>query len=149
MSDDPWDLENAEQTLRDIAAICPFVMGHVIVAAVELATQQVTGARVAVVGEPPDGRDASELVRGLAEQLVPERWASGRDGHGITHVLVTVVCRQGRVIGTECESAWLMAWRRSNPLRGAFNGDVYVVTPHGWGDYLDHRAGYEPCLDAV
>ena len=35
-----------------------------------------------------------------------------------------------------------MAWRRSNHLRGAFNGDVYAVTPHGWGGYLDHRAGY-------
>ncbi len=74
---------------------------------------------------------------------------SGRDGHGITHVLVTVVCRQGRVTSTEHEGAWLMAWRRSNHLRGAFNGDVYAVTPHGWGGYLDHRAGYEPCLDAA
>ena len=74
---------------------------------------------------------------------------SGREGHGITHVLVTVVCRQGRVTGTEHEGAWLMAWRCSNHLRGAFQGDVYVVTPHGWGGYLDHRAGYEPCLEAA
>ena len=149
MTDHRWHLENAEQTLRDIAAICPFVTGHVIVAAVDLATQQVTGARVAVVGEPPDRHDASELLDGLAGQLVPERWAFGRDGHGMTHVLVTVVCRQGRVTPTESEGAWLMAWRYSNHLRGAFQGDVYVVTPHGWGGYLDRRAGYEPCLEVA
>ena len=149
MTDDRWHLENAEQTLRDIAAICPFMDGHVIVAAVELATQRVTGARVAVVGEPPAQHDASELLRGLAEQLVPERWASGHDGHGITHVLVTVVSRQGRVTRTESETTWLTAWRYSNHLRGAFQGDVYVVTPHGWGGYLDDRAGYEPRLQVA
>ena len=69
-----------------------------------------TGARVALVGEPPEQHDASELLH---------------------------------------ESRWLSAWRYANHFRAALDGDVYTVTPHGWGGYLDYRAGYEPRLEAA
>jgi hypothetical protein len=144
----PWHLKDPERTLRDVAAICPFHPDHVIVAAVEVQTQAVTGAQVvATTGDPPDHPEASDLVRGVAEALVPERWAESPEGHGFTHVLITVVCRSGRVVFTARESAWLAAWRYANQSQGAFDGDVYIVTPHGWGGSLDHRAGYEPRLE--
>lgn len=154
MENRPWQLADPEQTLRDIDALCPFALGRVVVAAVALDTQRVTGARVAETGRRSTGLstgddDGSDLVRAIAEELVPERWSDGRVGNGITHVLVTVVCREGRVVFTETESSWLRAWRYANHFRGAFDGDVYIVTPHGWGGSIDHRAGYEPALSAV
>ena len=144
----PWNLADPEATLREIEARCPFELDAVIVAAVELDTQRVTDARVATVGGLPDDHyDASDLVRRLAEEMVPERWATGREGHGITHVLVTVICREGRVTFTRREGLWFRAWRYANHFRAAFDGDVYVVTPHGWGGMLDDRAGLEPRLN--
>lgn len=147
MTTDPWDLRDPGQTLRDIAAICPFELDHVIVAAVEIETQTVTDARLAHVGElDGEGHEGSDLVRGLAEELVPERWSVSREVSGMTHLLVTVVCREGRVISTRRETDWYYAWRYSNHGRGAYDGRVYIVTPHGWSGSLDQRAGYEPSL---
>ncbi|WP_076263838.1 hypothetical protein [Intrasporangium flavum] len=150
MEEIPWNLKDPEQTLRDVAAICPFHLDDVIVAAVDLRTQAVTGAQVVTTtGHPPDHPGDSELVREVAEALVPERWAASPEGHGITHVLITVLCRNGRVTFTAREAAWLSAWRYANHFRAAFDGDVYIVTPHGWGGSLDHRAGYEPRLETL
>lgn len=70
----------------------------------------------------------------------------GTDDGGISHTLVTVVCRDGYVIAGRREFDWLRAWLYSNHFRGTFDGDVYVVTPHGWAGSMDHRAGHEPCL---
>lgn len=134
--------------LRDIASQCPFVTDHVIVAAVELSTQQVTGARTALVGELPERLRDSDVAREVAAELVPGRWADGPEGHGMTHVLVTVVCRSGRPVFTAREDSWFRAWRYANHFRGAFDGDIYVATPHGWAGCMDHRAGYEPRLAA-
>lgn len=143
----PWHVTDPEQMLRAVHEICPLRMGIVIVAALKLDRQQVTDARVAVPGvqteEDPYG---SDVVRALAEQMVPERWASTSEGHGITHVLVTIVCREGRVVLTHHEHTWFRAWRYANHFRAGFDGDVYIVTPHGWGGVLDQRAGFEPRL---
>src|SRR5829696_7412947 len=132
MEERPWHLKDPEQTLRDIDRLCPFELDHVIVASVELDSQHVTDARLAMTGELADDLHGRGLARRLAEEMVPERWANGREGNGITHVFVTVVCRDGRAIYTQRESSWLLAWRYANHFRAAFDGDVYVVTPHGW-----------------
>jgi hypothetical protein len=143
----PWHLVDPGATLREIESLCPFQLDAVIVPAVGLDTQRVTNARVATVGNlPDDHHEASVVVRRLAEQMVPERWASGGQGHGITHVLVTVVCREGRVTFTGREGSWFRAWGYANHFRAAFDGDVYIVTPHGWGGVLDDRGGLEPYL---
>lgn len=140
-----WELDDPADVLRQVNAICPFRSGETVVAAVRLADQVVTGARVAT-RKPEEGRDDSDLARKMAEELVPERWSVVKDGSGISHLLVTVVCREGRVIPSRKEYDWMRAWRYSNHFRGAFHGDVFVVTPHGWTGVLDERAGYEPSL---
>ena len=141
----PWHVTDPEQMLRAVHEICPLRMGLVVVAAIELVTQKVTDARVAVPDLQTEGDPyGSEIVRVLAEQMVPERWATTSEGHGMTHVLVTIVCREGRVVFTHHEHTWFRAWRYANHFRAAFDGDVYVVTPHGWGGVLDQRAGFEP-----
>lgn len=142
----PWHVTDPEQMLRAVHEICPLRVGQVIVAALAIGTQQVTDAQVAASGgRLEEHHDRSDRVRALAEQMVPERWATSSEGHGMTHVLITIVCREGRVVFTHHEHTWLKAWRYANHFRGAFDGDVYVVTPHGWAGVLDQRAGFEPC----
>ena len=61
-------------------------------------------------------------------------------------VLITVVCRENLVVDTDVEHHYLRAWRYANHLTAAFDGDTYVVTPHGWCGVIDPRSGLEPRL---
>lgn len=139
------ELDNPADTLRQISSLCPLELGRTVVAAVRLTDQVVTGAK-AIADPLPRDLDDGDLARSIAEELVPERGSVTQDHGGISHVLITVVCRDGYVIPTRREFDWLRAWRYSNHFRGAFDGDVYVVTPHGWTGALDERAGFEPSL---
>ena len=148
MTRDPWELHDPAATIREINGLCPPQIGHTVVAAVRITNQTVTAAKVVTEhGEQvpyyPEGR---ELARRVAEELVPERGSISADNGGISHILVTVVCRDGYVLAGRGEFEWLLSWRYSNHFRGAFDGDIYVVTPHGWTGTVDHRAGFEPCL---
>jgi hypothetical protein len=143
----PWDLEDPAEILRQVNALCRFKLGCTIVAAVRLSDQTVTGAEVATERRLPQEHPyGSDLTREVAERLVPERWSSDKDGAGMSHVLITVVCRPGFVVPGAQEFDWLRAWRYSNHFRGAYDGDVFIMTPHGWTGTLDERAGFEPCL---
>lgn len=149
MTKDIWDLDDPAATLRQIGQMCRFRPGRSVVAAVRLGDQTVTGAKIATdSGERlPFQPEASELARRLAHELVPERGSVTTDHGGMSHVLITVVCRDGYVLPGRQEFDWMLAWRYSNHLAGAFYGDVYVVTPHGWTGSADRRAGREPCLE--
>ncbi|MBB2891681.1 hypothetical protein [Flexivirga oryzae] len=143
-----WQLRDPKTTLLEINERCPLELGRTVVAAVRMTDQAVTAARVAL--EPgqhlrPHPYD-SDLARGIAEEIAPDRGSLGAENGGISHILVTVVCRDGYVVPARREFEWFRAWRYSNHFRGAIDGDVYVVTPHGWTGALDSRAGYEPCL---
>jgi hypothetical protein len=143
----PWDLENPADILMQVNAVCRFKLGRTIVAAVRLSDQTVTGAEVITERRLPQKHlSGSDLAREMAERLVPERWAIVKDRSGMSHVLITVVCRPGFVVPTAQEFDWLSAWRYSNHFRGAYDGDVFIMTPNGWSGTLDHRAGFEPCL---
>ncbi|MGL5930343.1 MAG: hypothetical protein ACRCY8_15540 [Dermatophilaceae bacterium] len=100
-------------------------------------------------GARPTRFDASDLLRSHAEEMVgPRPW---RDGgwEPPRSVLVTVVCRTGRVVPGPEETFWMLAWHYSNHVRSAFDGDVYVVTEHGWTGCHDKRAGFTPALRTV
>lgn len=150
MSREIWELDDPAAIIRQIGGLCRLRVGRTVVAAVSVSDQAVSAAKVATErGERlPDHPDSSELARRLAHELVPERGSVSADNGGISHILVTVVCREGYVIAGRGEFEWISAWRYSNHFRGAFDGDVYVVTPHGWTGLMDHRAGYSPCLVA-
>lgn len=150
MTEKPWHVVDPDRMLREVEAHHPFELGTVLIAALDLDDQHVTGVRalgpeplagVSTVGMSSKG---SKIVRKVAEELVPERWANGPEGNGITHLLVTIVCREGRVVPSRQESDWAVAWRYANHFHAAFDGDIYIVTPHGWTGCMDHRAGYEP-----
>ena len=145
-----WELESPQVVLHAIDDLCRFVAGRVVVASLTLDTQEVVAA--AVVPEPAepqacwDPHEASMRLHDVAIELVPERTATRSGWAPMTHLLVTVVCREGRVIDTMTEHRWFRAWRYSNHLTRAIDGDIYVVTPHGWTGVMDRRAGHEPRL---
>jgi hypothetical protein len=102
-----------------VNAVCRFKLGRTIVAAVRLSDQTVTGAEVITERRLPQKHlSGSDLAREMAERLVPERGAIVKDRSGMSHVLITVVCRPGFVVPTAQEFDWLSAWRYSNHFRG-------------------------------
>ncbi len=100
------------------------------------------------VGAPLDRHDASELLRRHARSVAGDRPWEGSGWRRPQFLFVTVVCRRGRVIPSAQDYFWLTAWRYSNHCSNAFDGDVYLVTEHGWTGCLDRRAGFAPHLRA-
>lgn len=144
-------LTDPAATLSAIDELCPLRVGRTIVAAVELKSQEVVGARVLHTGDRIVYHlqdRGSDLVRSTVEEMLPDRTfdPAAKQWSSITHTFVTVVCREGRVIDTEREWAWHHCWRYANHFRPAFDGDVFVVTPDGWTGCFDRRAGFEPRL---
>ena len=89
------------------------------------------------------------MLRDRASRLVGPRPWTGDHWASPQHVLTTVVCRPGRVVPGPVELFWLLAWRYSNHHADAFDGDVYLVTDHGWTGTHDQRAGFTPALRAA
>jgi hypothetical protein len=154
-----WELEEPEDVLAQTLKRARPAEGDVVVARVDVEAQNVTGTRVLAVPTAPKviGRwddetrwrrqsRLSDVVREAAEKLAPAREWSDNGRGGFTGVFITLVCRQGRVVDTKAEWQWLTAWRYSNHFRDGFDGDVYVVTPHGWTGIMDERRGVEPVL---
>lgn len=155
-----WDLTDAAATLNEILKQSGAGLGEVVVAHVDMASQRVTGTRIVTSRRPaadtdghpaPEGEthraDLSRILRDVAIELAGEReWVGDRPAP-ITGVLITVVCRTGYVVDTAADWRWLMGWRYANHNSSAFDGDVYIVTPHGWTGILDNRCGLSPVLD--
>lgn len=75
----------------------------------------------------------------------PRRPSTGRQAR--VH-LFTVVCREGYTVQTAVEEQFRSAWGRVH-LPDVSDGDVYVVTPHGWTGFLDQRCGLRPTVGPV
>lgn len=142
------EIDDPEATLRAIDSVCPLTLGRVLVACIDLESQGVEAVQT-LPELPDDGatwdqHSMSQRLCDTAESMAPERTSTAQGWSSMTHVLVTVVCREGRAVPARSEFRWLNAWRFSNQLTCAFNGDRYVVTPHGWTGVLDARADQEP-----
>jgi hypothetical protein len=153
-----WDVANPRKTLREVVDRARPVDGDVVVVTMAArtggATQILDVTTVHTAGAPLERHEASELLRRYAVATVPElppARAGARADHegrprGLDYVVVTVVCRGGRVVPGPTEMFWALAWRYANHLANAFDGDVYTVTPHGWTGLSDERAGFTPAL---
>lgn len=150
----PWELISPEATLTSIIESAGATPGDVVVARVEIATQQVSGVRR--VGQPtcsaspssPDGDDErrarSATLRDVARELAAGDGVAVGDGGAPNGVFITVVCREGRAVATGADAAWAVAWRYSNHFTPTFQGELYVVTPHGWISFGGEDAGFDP-----
>jgi len=148
-----WVLDDPATVIESVLTRARADSGDVIVARVDIDSQTVTGIHRIRRKVPfpktwstSDGRARlSDSFRAAAEALAPPHaWSKVRGGY--TAVFVTIVCREGRVIDSRNEWLCLRDWRYANHFRDGFDGDVYVVTPHGWTGVMDQRAGHEPCV---
>ncbi len=87
-----------------------------------------------------DGERISDHLRGAAEAF-----GLGWRRH-YEHALVTVVVRPGRCVLGPNELVWSLGWRYANHFEAAFDGDLILVTEHGWRDLMSHEAGFEPSM---
>jgi len=63
-----------------------------------------------------------------------------------THSAVLVVVRRGPCVFGPNEKYWHLAWRYINHCRRMYDGDVILVTEHGWVDFRTEAADVEPAL---
>lgn len=149
---DPWDVREPVAMLEEVLARGRPTAGDVLVALLNRADapeQPVVDVVRVHSGAPPGRHEGSELLRDHACRLVDPRPWTGEGWAPPEFVLVTIVCRTGRVVPGPHELMWLMAWRYSNHLGNAFDGDVYLLTDHGWTGCHDRRAGFTPSLSAA
>ncbi|MCK0112546.1 hypothetical protein MWU75_10385 [Ornithinimicrobium sp. F0845] len=85
-------------------------------------------------------------MQAIATDLAPLRTFDGERWSEMDGGLVTVVCREGRVVSTADEHQFFPAWRYSNHMTAAFDGDIFAVTPHGWTGTLSEACGLVPAL---
>ncbi len=149
---DPWEVRAPAAMIGDALSRANATEGDVLVVLLPIADVQAQDVLDVVTvheADLPDRFEASELLREHAGRLVEPRAWTGDRWAPPQHLLVTVVCRTGRVVPGPAEGFWLMAWRYSNHLGDAHDGDVYLVTEHGWTGLVDQRAGFTPALPAA
>lgn len=141
---EPWDLDDPGHIISQIDRECPLVVGSIIVALVRRGdgTDRLGGAvEVAPGGGPLLVHEGAALLRDAVSALPP---ATPIQPGQERDVMVTCVCREGRVIDTRQEWFWMQAWRYANHFSDAMDTEVYAVTPYGWTGILDTRAGLTP-----
>ena len=144
---EPWDVADPERTLTEILASVKPTSGDVLVAMLRAAEhQELVDATRIHTGPPLDLDEARERLRRHARLMAADRPWEGPGWRVPEFLFITVVCRGGRVVPTASDYFWLTAWRYSNHLSNAFDGDVYLVTEHGWTGCIDTRAGFTPQL---
>lgn len=149
---DPWEVRDPAAMLQDMVARCRPVAGDVLVALLDRGDapgQSVIDVVRLHHGATPARSDGSALARDRACRLVDRRAWTGDRWAAPQFVLFTIVCRTGRVVPGPDELFWLDAWLFSNHHRNAFDGDVYLLTDHGWTGCADRRAGFAPSLGAA
>lgn len=153
---EPWRLDDPQQILTEILDRAGRKPGLTHIAYVSGDPQRLRGVRTLATPTPYRGSDEcaadealsalSDQVREVAIDLVPERTYDSDRWSAMEGCLVTVVCREGRVVSTADESQFITAWRYSNHFTVAFAGDVFAVTPHGWTGALREACGLLPSL---
>jgi hypothetical protein len=148
---EPWDVVDPRRTLTEVLRRASAEPDDVLVAMLRAsgggAHELIDVTRVHT-GPNPDRHEASQMLRRHAQTLAGDSAGTSSGWRVPQYLFVTVVCRRGRVVPTTRDYFWLAAWRYSNHLSGGFDGDVYLVTEHGWTGCMDRRAGFEPSLRA-
>lgn len=146
---EPWDVVDPARVLTDVLRRVTAEPDAVFVAMLRTGEhQELVNVAQIHVGAPLELHDASELLRRHARSVAGDRPWEGSGWRRPQFLFVTVVCRRGRVIPSAQDYFWLTAWRYSNHCSNAFDGDIYLVTEHGWSGCVDRRAGFAPHLGA-
>jgi hypothetical protein len=87
--------------------------------------------------------EVQDLLYETMQTLPVPDWAADT-----RHSVMTVVVRPGLTVLGPHEAAWLSGWRYSNHGRGAFSGDLILVTEHGWADFVTRWGDHHPRMVA-
>lgn len=151
----PWDLTNTVATLTTIMAAARPKPGDVVIARLQVGTQELVGHRTLAAPTTPAGLDMTEVNYPLQAAMSDQLGRAAQElsppnripafGIEMTGILVTLVCRTGRAVITANELQWSNAWRFSNHMTDAFHGELFAMTPHGWISE-HHQAALTPAL---
>lgn len=140
---EPWDVRDPGQLIAAIAARVELTEDSAWLALVHRPSTTQKLLEVCPLQLPAlldDDEDISKVLREAAEAF-GLGWRRRRE-----HALVTVVVRPGRCVLGPNEMVWARGWRYSNHLQAVFDGDVILVTEHGWLDWMSNEAGFEPAM---
>ena len=138
-------LRNVQEFMDAVTTTLPITAGSVTLVVVDHPStrQRILAVRrletPAAAHEHYEQHELSALIREEMRTLPIPPWS--RDIHT---VVVTIIGRAGFNVWTETETTWAMAWRYSNHLTGAIEGDIIVVTEHGWANLFLHQGAAEP-----
>jgi hypothetical protein len=142
----PWDIRDPGQLITEIAAQIDLVEDSAWLALVHRpsTTQKLLEVRPAdLPALLDDDEDISDQLREAAEAFALG-WRRHRE-----HAIVTVVVRPGRCVLGPNELVWARGWRYANHFAAVFDGDLILVTEHGWFDWMSHEAGFTPAMAAA
>ena len=140
------ELRDPQALLDKIAAAIPLTEGRVLLALVH---QPSRGQKLLALDElTPLPADIDEGHRGRSDLLYDRVWRLPIPPRSDTSasILVTVIVRSGTNGWGEEEIRWAMGWRYSNHHSGAFDRDLFVVTPHGWCSLWSESGGHTPAM---
>jgi hypothetical protein len=138
-----FDLRDPDRLIEEIAARHDLTEGTALLAVVaDPSTQQ----RLTHVEPLPVDPCIThyEDVRNLLYETMQTLPLPDFAGPGTRHLVVTVLVRPGLTVLGRHESQWLLGWRYSNHLKGAFDGDLMLVTEHGWVHFPTSWGDDEP-----
>lgn len=139
----PYDVRDPAQLIAEIAEQVDLVADTAWLALVHRPSTTQKLVEVRALELPAlldDGEDISEPLCGAARAFGLE-WRRDYE-----HALVNVVVRPGRCVFGPNELVWSLGWRYANHLEAAFDGDLILVTEHGWLDLMTEEAGFEPAM---
>lgn len=153
-ADEPrWELRDPGQCLLDVFQLVPCRPGVLVALVADPCGEQRLEGVVPVTWQPGGSNDVidlerdhvelRELLRRAALRLWGRRSTSWRRPEP---VFVTVVVRPGRVVHGPLEAAVHEAWRFTNHFLPVFDGELALVTPHGWRSGFDDSCGATPAL---
>jgi hypothetical protein len=143
MDREPWHYRDLAQLIEDVAERRPLVDGLALLAVVEdpSTTQRLTHlSKLPVDSRIDDFLEVQDLLHDTMQLLPVPDFAGPNTRHGV----MTVIVRPGLCVFGRHESQWMLGWRYSNHFRGAFTGDLILVTEHGWADFMTNAGGHRP-----
>ena len=138
-----YDFKDPEALINEIASRVDLREGSVFAALVAHPSTSQRLVRVDPLATPAeiiDHESASEELRQIIDSwTIPETRRP-------THSWVLVLVRPGWCVFGPNEKEWFMAERYLNHCKPLFSGSTFLVTEHGWTDFMTEYAGLQPCM---
>lgn len=141
-----WDLRDPASALHTVHRLVSLRPGHVVLALFEQPSraQRLLDATLVSTSEtpPPNVDRLATLLGDAARGLF-----AGRSGRWPpVHAFAVIVARRGRVVFRPADLAWSKGLAYASHLEPAFNGELVLVTQHGFRCFGDSTAGRHPAL---